>query len=137
MTKWRIAFQAGGKRLGSPTVKATRLWQLVSFPGRAGRESAGIVDLMAIRKNHDKPKSGFKRGDLFEIILIQIKGGSACRPKLGDIRRLRAVAKRYEARDVVLAEWVKQSHLKFYKLGKNHRDLERAWEEVNPGILFR
>ncbi len=137
MTKWRIGFETNGKRLGSPTVKAPRRWQLVGFPGPAGRESAGIVDLMAIRKNHAKPKSGLKRGDLFEIILIQIKGGGARRPKLGDIRRLRAVAKQYGARDVVLAEWVKQSHLKFYKLGKNHRDLERAWEEVDPGILFR
>jgi hypothetical protein len=50
-------------------------WQLVGFPGPGGRESAGIVDLLAIRKNHTKPKSPFKRGDLFEIILIQIKGG--------------------------------------------------------------
>jgi hypothetical protein len=92
---------------------------------------------MAIRKNHAKSNSRFKRGDLFEIILIQIKGGGARRPKSDDIRRLRAVAKQYSARDVVLAEWVKRSHLKFYKLGKNHRDLERVWEEVDPGILFR
>ena len=55
-----------------------------------------------------------------KIILIQIKG-----------------AKRYNARDVVLAEWLKKARLKFYKLGKNHRDLERAWEEVDPGVLFR
>jgi hypothetical protein len=137
MTKWRIGFQTNGKRLGSLTVKPTRRWQLISFPGPAGRESAGIVDLMAIRKNHAKSNSRFKRGDLFEIILIQIKGGSARRPKLDDVNRLRAVAKQYNGRDVVLAEWVKKSHLKFYKRGKNHRDLERAWEEVDPGILFR
>ena len=64
--------------------------ELVSFPGPAGRESAGIVDLMAIRKNHAKSKGRFKRGDLFEIILIQIKGGGARRPKMDDIKRLRA-----------------------------------------------
>jgi hypothetical protein len=104
MTKWRIGFQTNGKRLGSLTVKPTRRWQLISFPGPAGRESAGIVDLMAIRKNHAKSNSRFKRGDLFEIILIQIKGGSARRPKLDDVNRLRAVAKQYNARDVVLAE---------------------------------
>ena len=92
---------------------------------------------MAIRKNHAESNSRFKRGDLFEIILIQIKGGSARRPKLDDVNRLRAVAKQYNARDVVLAEWVKESHLKFYKLGKNHRDFEGAWEEVDPGTLFR
>jgi len=137
MTRWRIGFQKGGKRLGSPTLKSTRRWQLVGFPGPAGRESAGIVDLLAIRKNHAKPNGEFKRGDLFEIILIQIKGGGARRPKIDDILRLRAVATHYKARDVVLAEWMKGSHLKFYRLGKNHRDLERAWEEVDPGILFR
>ena len=136
MTKWRIGFQTNGKRLGSPTVKPTRRWQLVSFPGPAGRESAGIVELMAIRKNHAKPTGRLKRGDLFEIILIQIKGGGARRPKMDDIQRLRVVANRYNARDIVLAEWMKESHLKFYKLGRNHRDLERAWEEVDPGILF-
>jgi hypothetical protein len=136
MTKWRIGFQTNGKRLGSPTVKPTRRWQLVSFPGPAGRESVGIVDVMAIRKNHAKSSSKFRRGDLFEIILIQIKGGGARRPKMDDIQRLRAVGNRYNARDVVLAEWVKKSHLRFYKLGRHYRDLERAWEEVDPGILF-
>jgi hypothetical protein len=136
MTKWRIGFETGGKRLGSANVKPTRRWQLVGFPGAAGRESAGIVDLMAIRKNHAKPTGRLKRGDLFEIILIQIKGGGARRPKIEDIQRLRVVANRYNARDVVLVEWVKQSHLKFYKLGRSRRDLKAAWKEVDPGILF-
>jgi hypothetical protein len=36
----------------------------------AGRESAGIIDLLAIRKDHAKANGKFKRGDLFEIILI-------------------------------------------------------------------
>jgi hypothetical protein len=115
MTKWRIGFQTNGKRVGSPKVKPIRRWQLVSFPGPAGRESAGIVDLMAIRKNHAKSSSKFKRGDLFEIILIQIKGGGARPPKMDDIQRLRLVGNRYNARDVVLAERVKESYLKFYK----------------------
>ena len=137
VTKWRIGFETGGKRLGSPIATPIRRWQLVGFPGPAGRESAGIVDLIAIRKNHAKSNSRFKRGDLFEIILIQIKGGGARRPKREDLQRLRAVAKRYNARDVVLAEWLKEARLKFYKLGKNHRDLKAAWKEVDPGILFR
>jgi hypothetical protein len=137
MTKWRIGFQTNGKRLGSPTVKPTRRWQLVSFPGPAGRESAGIVDLMAIRKNHARSNSRFKRGDLFEIILIQIKGGGARRPKVDDIKRLRAVAKRYTARGVVLAQWVKGDHLEFYKLKTNYHDPKTAWEEVDPGVMFR
>src|SRR5438445_9837790 len=129
MTKWRIGFQTNGKRVGSPKVKPTRRWQLVSFPGPAGRESAGIVDLMAIRKNHAKSNSRFKRGDLFEIILIQIKGGGAHRPKTDELQRLRAVAKQYNARDIVLAEWAKGTHLKFYRLTNNNRDLKTAWAE--------
>ena len=95
MTRWHIGFVTNGKRLGSAKVKPTRRWQLVGFPGPGGRESAGIVDLLAIRKNHQKPKAPFKRGDLFEIVLIQIKGGGAKRPDKSEIKRLRDVAKHY------------------------------------------
>jgi hypothetical protein len=139
MTKWRIGFETNGKRLGSAKVKPTRRWQLVGFPGPAGRESAGIVDLLAIRKNHSKPKpkTPFKRGDLFEIILIQIKGGRANRPDRWDIKRLSAVAKHYHARDVVLAEWVKGNRLKFYWLINPRVDPKKAWGEVDPGVVFR
>ncbi|MDH3444866.1 MAG: hypothetical protein OEN50_13130 [Deltaproteobacteria bacterium] len=137
MTKWKIGFETNGKRLGSVKVKPIRRWQLVSFPGPAGRESAGIVDLMAIRKNHKKPKRPFKRGDLFEIILIQIKGGGAKRPDRGEIKRLRDVAKYYNARDVILAEWVKGRDLKFHWLVNARRDPKRAWGEVDPGVAFR
>ena len=136
MTRWRIGFETGGKRLTEPGVKPARRWQLVGFPGPAGRESAGIVDLMAIRKDHSTRNSDFKRGDLFEIILIQIKGGGARWPNAADVRRLRAVAKRYRVRAVVLAEWVKASHQKFYRLGKDASDAKRAWKEVDPGVIF-
>jgi hypothetical protein len=68
MTKWHIGFVTNGKRMGSAKVKPTRRWQLVGFPGPAGRESTGIVDLIAIRKDHSISNSNFKRGDLFEIV---------------------------------------------------------------------
>jgi len=136
MTKWRIGFETRGKQLAKPGVKLARRWQLVGFPGPAGRESAGIVDLMAIHKDHSKTNGKFKRGDLFEIILIQIKGGGARWPNAEDIRRLRTVAKHYKAREVVLAEWVKASHQKSYRLGKNASDPKRAWKEVDPGVIF-
>jgi hypothetical protein len=131
MTKWRFGFETGGRRLAKAGVKPARRRQLVSFPGPAGRESVGIVDVMAIRKDRRTSNGKFKRGDLFEIILIQIKSGGARPPKMDDILRLRAVAKHYKAREVVLAEWMKGSHLKFYKLGWNQRDLKRTWEEVD------
>lgn len=136
MTKWHIGFVSNGKRLGSTKVKPIRRWQLVGFPGPGGQESAGIVDLLAIRKNHKKPKLPFKRGDLFEIILIQIKGGGAKLPDKGEIRRLRSVAKYYGARDVVLAEWVKGNHLKFHWLVNARADPKKAWSQVDPGVLF-
>jgi hypothetical protein len=137
MTKWRIAFETGGKRVGSPRVKPTRRWQLVSFPGPGGRESAGIVDLVAIRKDHSTSNRRFKRGDLLEIILIQVKGGGARLPEREDIRRLRAVARHYHARDVALAEWVKGDRVRFSRLRRNQLDPRKAWEEVDPGVLFR
>jgi hypothetical protein len=137
MTKWHIGFVTNGKRVGSTKVKATRRWQLVGFPGKEGRESAGIVDLLAIRKNHQKLKLPFKRGDLFEIILIQIKGGGAKRPDKSEIRRLHSVAKFYHARDVVLAEWNKGSQLRFRWLVNPRAEPDKAWGEVDPGVLFR
>src|SRR5690349_3056071 len=92
MTKWRIGLETDGKRLTKAGVKPAPRWQLVGFPGPAGRESAGIVDLLAIRKDHTTVIGDFKHGDLFEIILIQIKGGGAKRPGTKDILCLKAVA---------------------------------------------
>ena len=83
-------------------VSKTR-WQLVTFCGAAGGESVGIVDLMAVRKDHGKPGRGLKRGDVLQIILIQVKGGSAAMPTDEDWVRMRAVAKRHRARAVLLA----------------------------------
>src|ERR1022692_5161794 len=45
--------------------------------GKAGGESTGFVDLLAVRKDHGTPMAGTKRGDALQIILIQVKGGSA------------------------------------------------------------
>ena len=80
MTKWRIGFETGGRRITKLGVNPVRRWHLVGFPGPAGRESAGIVDLIAMRKDHTTANGVFKRGDLFEIILIQIKGGGRAGP---------------------------------------------------------
>ena len=45
-------------------------WQLVTFCGQAGAESRGIVDMMAVRKDHKNLPAGLKRGDALEIIQI-------------------------------------------------------------------
>ena len=64
MTRWLIT-----------RLKSKKAWKLVSFLGKRGGESTGVVDIMAIRKDHSLGIDGLKRGDLFEIILIQVKGG--------------------------------------------------------------
>jgi hypothetical protein len=58
MTKWLIS----RKRKGG--VK----WHVVNFAGLHNSESRGIVDLLAIRKDHRTHDEKIKRGDSFEII---------------------------------------------------------------------
>src|ERR1051326_2090228 len=80
-------------------------WQLVTFCGKNGGESTGVVDMVAIRKDHGRPMPGTKRGDGLQIILIQVKGGGAAMPTLADGKRLKAIASRLHARKVLLAQW--------------------------------
>jgi len=107
-----------------------RRWQMVSFDGPGGCESRGIVDLIAIRKDHKINAPGLKRGDLFEIILIQVKGGSARRPSAEDIERLKKVGRHYKAKHLVLAEWKKGSGTILFKLDRSR------WSAVDPREVF-
>src|SRR5687767_341327 len=86
-------------------VLARTRWQLVTFYGVSGGESVGVVDLLAVRKDHGKPGRWMKRGDALQVILIQVKGGGAAMPTHEDARRLRAVARRHHAREILLASW--------------------------------
>jgi hypothetical protein len=95
------------------TLSRTR-WQLVTFCGTTGGESVGVVDLLAVCKDHGKPPAGTKRGDTLQIILIQVKGGHAAMPTTEDGKRLRAVAKRLHARHILLASWKKGSAVRFF-----------------------
>lgn len=106
MTKWMISHSS----------KDGVKWQVVSFNGKAGQESKGIVDMIAIRKNHGKPEARKYRGDLFEIILIQVKGGSAKFPSLEEIKRLDEVREYHRADKVILTEWKKGEKLCCYLL---------------------
>ncbi|MGH7176584.1 MAG: hypothetical protein ACREJC_04320 [Tepidisphaeraceae bacterium] len=103
-------------------------WQLVTFCGKTGGESVGVVDLLAVRKDHGDPLPGTKRGDNFQIILIQVKGGSAAMPTSQDATRLRAVARRHCARHVLLASWKKGTAAKFFQLRR--RPSHQKWAEV-------
>ena len=128
MTKWLVT-----------RTKSRTDWQLVEFPGPGGAESRGIVDMLAIRKDHRSPPSGPKRGDLFEIVLVQIKGGTARSPSRDDILRLRKVARHYHAKEIVLASWKKGSQPTLYALSKRlPADCKPsdAWKEVAPEVVF-
>ena len=91
-------------------------WQLITFNGKAGGESVGVVDLLAVRKDHSKPVGGLKRGDALQMILIQVKGGSAADPTPEDATRLRTVAKRHGSCEVLLASWKKGKAAIFFRL---------------------
>jgi hypothetical protein len=111
-------------------------WQLVTFYGKSGGESVGVVDLLAIRKDHGEPVHGTRRGDALQIILIQVKGGSAAKPTPEDATRLRAVVKRHGARHALLATWKKGTAARFFRLRRESaRD---AWTEItNLDSVFR
>lgn len=106
-------------------------WHLLTFTGKSGREARGVVDMIAIRKNHGEAIKGLKRGDALQIILIQVKGGSAANPTAEDAARLRIVARRHGACDVLLATWKKEKAAQFFSL---HKKLPK-WDEVDDRQL--
>lgn len=120
MTKWLITYT---RRRGAK-------WNLVEFGGETGSESRGIVDLVAIRKDHKSIQKGVKRGDLFDIVLVQAKGGKAKGPSSADKNRLLRVATHHRARAVVLAEWKKGASPVFYRL------VSQTWQQVDPIDIF-
>ena len=97
-------------------VLARTRWQLVTFCGKSGGESVGIVDLLAVRKDHGSPRDVMKRGDALHVVLIQVKGGNAAMPTPEDAKRLRAVARWHRARQVLLASWKRGKAVEFYEL---------------------
>ena len=109
-----------------------RRWQFVDFLGPKGAESAGVVDLIAIRKDGRAPKvEGLKRLDLFDMILIQVKGGSAKSPTTEDKARLRKVRAHYGAGKIVLFEWSKKKKVGWSVLGEDDE-----WQEASIPEIF-
>jgi hypothetical protein len=107
-------------------------WKFVSFRGANGGEPRGVVDVVAIRRDMMVPEDvELRRGDLFEIVLIQLKGGQARWPNEADRRRLRRVAKRYGKGKIVLYEHRQQRRRStFYELNGDN------WQEVTREALF-
>ena len=121
MTKWLITYLTKGRKK----------WQIVSFEGKNGGESRGIVDFIAIRRNHKAVESPLQIGDYFELILIQTKGGSAPMPTPADNLRLSKVGEHYNAKHIILSSWQKGKSLTLYHL------VNCLWEEIDPKEAFK
>jgi hypothetical protein len=106
-------------------------WKFISFRGVGKREWRGVVDLVAIRKNSKQPAGDLlKRGDLFDIVLIQIKGGTARGPTQNDCRRLLEVKRLYRATEVVQFQWRKGESSRFFVLGRKLNWVPSSSEEL-------
>jgi hypothetical protein len=104
----------------------------VSFRGAAGGEWRGIVDVLAVRKDTSQSSDRLlKSGGLFDVVLVQMKGGSARTPSAVDIQRLMAVAKRYRAREIVLFAWKRAEYCTFHKIVHG-----RAWAASSAREIF-
>lgn len=102
--------------------RVAKRWRFVSFRGTGGGEWRGIVDVLAIRKDANiSNHRHLETGDLFDIVLVQMKGGGARAPGAASIRRLRAVARRYHAKDVILFAWKRGEWCRFYRLAPQGR----------------
>jgi hypothetical protein len=133
-------------RLGVKGARGAR-WQFANFRGPKGGESVGVVDLIAVRKDHHRPAElrGLNPGDALQIILIQVKGGSAANPTPADGVRLRILKKHHRASHVLLASWKpgnlpKPGTTTFYTLRDKPlatlKGLEREWEKVGVADVF-
>ena len=107
-------------------------WKFVSFRGAGQGEWRGVVDIVAIRKDTTQPPDAvLKRGDLFDLILIQVKGGSAPGPTPNDCLRLRAVGRRYRAKAVVQFQWRNGKSARFFTLTR-----AMTWKPTTSEELF-
>ncbi len=114
------------------SARAAQRWRFVSFRGLGGGEWRGIVDILAIRKDTTVSKDDLlKSGDLFDFILVQMKGGSARKPNASEIARLRAVAKRYRAKEIVLFSWKRERECKFETLSRGN-----DWKLSSASAIF-
>jgi hypothetical protein len=104
--------------------------------GPEGGESRGVVDMIAIRKDHGRPYPGTKRGDSFQIVLIQIKGGQAAKPTDDDLKRLRKVARRHNACGILLSKWRKGKSAQSFSLRPKAGNAKEDWAEIDDLAEF-
>ena len=117
------------------TNKMAHRWKFTPFRGKKKRDSKGVVDVLAIRRNTADPnKPPLKANDLFEFILVQLKGGGALFPSQDDLARLWAVRDHYDAKEVVLFER-RKSRCTFSVLRKS-RDEVLEWVKSDRHSIF-
>ena len=120
MTKWHI----------KKASKKQNQWRFVDFRGKKG-ESAGIIDAVAVRREHKKNQT---KADNLDIILLQIKG-SITNPKFptkSEDHRLRLAGKSCNARKIVLSRYTYKENILFYELDRNNK-----WKLSEPKLLFK
>lgn len=101
--------------------------ELRRFSRQTG-ESAGIIDLLAVRRGYKNGKA-----DNLDIILLQIKG-SVTNPKpptASENRRLRLAGKSCNASKIILSRYTYKKEMFFYYLDRNSK-----WKLSDPKILF-
>ncbi len=113
------------------TWRVARRWRFVSFRGAKGGEWRGVVDVLAVRKRATPSANGrSEAGDLFEFVLVQLKGGQAPPPSSDDIRRLKAVAKHYRAKAVVLYSWNRGKVSSYQRLNRRGEWVASTAQEI-------
>jgi len=122
----------GGDNIPALSSRIADRWQFISFRGAGKGEWRGVVDLIAICKNTTQPTGDIlKRGAPFDIVLIQIKGGSTPAPAAEDCLRLWEVKKVYHAKAVVQFQWRKGQSSECHTLGRNLQ-----WKVTTGRALF-
>jgi hypothetical protein len=93
--------------------------------------------MIAVRKDHGKPLAGTKLGDRLQIILIQVKGGSAAKPTTDDGKRLRIIAQHHGNCPILYAAWKKGEEARFFSLRSKAAVGEVDWTpETNLSAIF-
>ena len=113
----------------SLVTKKSNPWRFANFRGPKGGESAGAIDLLAVRRKNVKYET---KSDAVEIILIQIKG-SATNPKFptsDDNRRMKIAGKSCNAKSIALSRYTYKKGTEFYFLKGN------KWNESSPEEIF-
>ena len=109
--------------------KKSNPWRFANFRGPKGGESAGAIDLLAVRRKIVKYKT---KSDLLEIILIQVKG-SATKPKWptsDHVKRMKNAKKSCNAKQLVLVRYTYKKEKQYYYLTKGNEWMESSIEGI-------